>query len=152
MNDPAIFPPLNAALNGLAAVLLVTGVLRIKAGQEAAHKKLMLSAFAVSVLFLCSYLYYHLHFGVSVKYQGADWARLPYLLLLLTHTVLAAAVPFLAMRTIWLGLNDRRQAHRKWARFTFPIWLYVSVTGVTIYLILYVFTDSSLLAFAALPA
>jgi uncharacterized membrane protein YozB (DUF420 family) len=152
MNDPAIFPPLNAALNGLAAVLMVVGILRIRAGREAAHKKLMLSAFAVSVLFMCSYLYYHLHFGVSVKFQGADWARVPYLLLLLTHTVLAAAVPFMVMRTIWLGLNDRREAHRKWARFTFPIWLYVSVTGVTIYLVLYLFTDSSRLAFETLPA
>ncbi len=151
MDDPAIFPPLNAALNGLAAMLMVLGVGRIKAGDEGGHKKLMLSAFAVSVLFLCSYLYYHLHFGVSVKYQGPDWAKAPYLALLLTHTVLAAAVPFMALRTIWLGLRDRRESHRKWARVTFPIWLYVSVTGVTIYLVLYVFTDSSRFAFENLP-
>lgn len=150
MDDPSIFPPLNAALNGLAALLMVAGVLRIRRGDEAMHKKLMLSAFGVSVLFLCSYLYYHLHFGVSVKYQGPDGAKIPYLLMLLSHTVLAAAVPFLAMRTIWLGLKDRRASHRKWARVTFPIWLYVSLTGVLIYLVLYVFTDSSRLAFEGL--
>jgi|FLOH01.1.fsa_nt_gi uncharacterized membrane protein YozB (DUF420 family) len=151
MDDPAFFPPLNAALNGLAAILLLAGLWRIKAGDEAGHKKLMLSAFAVSVLFLCSYLYYHLHFAVSVKYQGADWGRVAYLLMLVTHITLAAAVPFLALRTIWLGLNNSRIAHRKWARVTLPIWLYVSVTGVTIYLVLYVFTESSRHAFEALP-
>lgn len=150
MDDPSIFPPLNAALNGLAALLMVAGIFRIRSGDEATHKKLMLSAFGVSVLFLCSYLYYHLHFGVSVKYAGPESAKIPYLLMLLTHTVLAAAVPFLALRTIWLGLKEQRASHRKWARFTFPIWLYVSLTGVLIYLVLYVFTDSSRLAFEGL--
>ncbi|MDP7062330.1 MAG: DUF420 domain-containing protein [Planctomycetota bacterium] len=150
MDDPSTFPPLNAALNGLAALLMVIGVWRIRSGDEANHRKLMLGAFGISVLFLCSYLYYHLHFGVSVNYAGPDWAKLPYLLMLLTHTVLAATVPFMAMRTIWLGLNDRRASHRKWARWTFPIWLYVSLTGVLIYLVLYVFTDSSRLAFERL--
>ncbi|MCP4093528.1 MAG: DUF420 domain-containing protein [Planctomycetes bacterium] len=150
MDDPSIFPPLNAALNGTAALLMVAGFMRIRAGDEATHKKLMLGAFGVSILFLCSYLYYHLHFGVSVQYAGPSGAKIPYLLMLLTHTVLAAAVPFLALRTIWLGLKNRRVSHKKWARFTFPIWLYVSLTGVLIYLVLYVFTDSSRIAFEGL--
>jgi uncharacterized membrane protein YozB (DUF420 family) len=152
MDDPALFPPLDACLNALAGVLMVAGILRIRKGDESGHRKLMLAAFGVSLLFLLSYLYYHLHFGISVKYQGAAWGRTPYLLLLLTHTVLAAAVPFLALRTIWLGLHDLRTRHRRWARITFPLWLYVSVSGVAIYLILYVLTDSSRLALESLPA
>jgi len=152
MDDPTIFPPLNAALNCLAAILMVLGVLRIRAGDEAMHKKLMLSAFFVSVLFLCSYLYYHSAFSLTVEYAGPEWGRTPYLAMLFTHIVLAALVPFLALRTIWLGLKDRRDSHRKWARFTFPIWLYVSITGVMIYLTLYVFTESSRIALEALPA
>lgn len=151
MNDPAMFPPLNAALNGLAGVLLLIGFSRIKAGQETAHKRFMLAAFGCSVLFLVSYLYYHLHFSIQVKYQGPDWGKAPYLGMLLAHTVLAAAVPFLALRTIFLGFKERRAAHRRIARITFPIWLFVSATGVLIYLVLYVFTDSGALALEALP-
>ena len=142
MDDPSIFPPINAALNGLAGMLLLLGYRLIRRGNEAAHKRIMLSAFACSVVFLMSYLYYHLNFSIQVKYAGPDWGKTPYLIMLLMHTVLAAAVPFLAMRTIFLGFKERRAAHRKIARITFPIWLFVSITGVLIYLILYVFTDS----------
>jgi len=146
MNDPTLFPPLNAALNGLAGLLLVIGMLQIKAGREVAHKRFMLAALGCSVVFLCSYLYYHGHFQIQVKYQGAAWGRVPYLGLLLSHTVLAAIVPFLALRTAWLGIKDRRAAHRRLAKWTLPIWLYVSATGVLVYLVLYVFTESGRLA------
>ncbi len=152
MNDPSIFPLLNASLNGLAGFLLLVGIVLIRQGKESAHKRAMLSAFACSVVFLVSYLYYHFHFSIQVRYQGPDWGKWPYLGLLLSHTLLAAAVPFLALRTIWLGLHDRRQQHRRLARLTFPIWLYVSTTGVLVYLILYVWTESGALALQALSA
>jgi len=146
MNDPSVFPPLNASLNGLAGLLLVLGVWRIKRGDEVGHRRLMLSALACSVVFLASYLTYHLRFELTVKYQGPDWGRTPYLALLLSHTVLAAAVPFLALRTAWLGYKDDRPRHRRLAKWTFPIWLYVSVTGVLIYLVLYRWTPSGEIA------
>jgi len=150
MDDPTLFPPLNAALNGLAGVMLVMGMLQIKAGNETAHKRFMFAALACSVAFLGSYLFYHGYFGISVKYQGADWGRTPYLAMLLSHTVLAALVPFLALRTAYLGIKDRRAAHKKWAKWTLPIWLFVSVTGVMVYLVLYVLTDSAKLTFETL--
>jgi uncharacterized membrane protein YozB (DUF420 family) len=129
-------PAVNATLNGLAAVLLVVGWLLIKSGRERAHKNTMLAAFAVSVVFLACYLVYHYHVG-SVKFVGPPGVRAAYLTMLFTHVVLAAAVPFLAIITIYLGLKDRRARHRQFARWTFPIWLYVSVTGVVIYVLLY---------------
>lgn len=146
MNDPSIFPPLNATLNGLAGLLLILGLWRIQRGDERGHKRFMVSALACSVVFLASYLTYHLRFDLLVKYQGPDWGRTPYLVLLLSHTILAAAVPVLALRTAWLGFQDRRAQHRKWAKPTLPIWLYVSVTGVLIYFILYRWTPSGELA------
>jgi uncharacterized membrane protein YozB (DUF420 family) len=129
-------PAVNATLNGIAAVLLVVGWLQIKARRERAHRNTMLSAFGVSVVFLVCYLVYHYHVG-SVKFAGPPAVRKVYLAILASHVVLAAAVPFLAGITIYLGLADRRRAHRRLARWTFPIWLYVSVTGVVIYLMLY---------------
>jgi uncharacterized membrane protein YozB (DUF420 family) len=129
-------PAVNATLNGLAAVLLVVGWLQIKAGKERAHRNTMLTAFGVSVIFLVCYLVYHYHVG-SVKFVGPAGVRAVYLAILLTHVVLAATVPVLALITIYLGLKDRRAKHRKFARWTFPIWLYVSVTGVVIYVMLY---------------
>jgi len=150
MDDPSIFPPLNAALNGLAGLLLLLGYGLIRRGHEDAHKKVMLTAFGCSIVFLLSYLYYHLNFSIQVKYAGPDWGKIPYLVMLLLHTVLAATVPFLALRTIFLGFQGRRDAHRKIAKITFPIWLFVSITGVLIYLILYVFTQSGDLVLQAL--
>lgn len=149
MNDPSIFPPLNASLNGLAGILMLIGIVRIKCGDEVGHRRLMIAALLCSALFLASYLTYHLGFDLTVKYRGPDWGRTPYLVLLLSHTVLAAVVPFLALRTAWLGYKDRRAAHKKWAKPTFPIWLYVSITGVLIYLILYRWTPSGALALEA---
>ena len=135
-----ILPHVNASLNALATVLLITGYLLIKARQEALHKWLMLACFAVSVVFLGSYLTYHFNIPGGSKHfpsYPSVMVQHAYKAILLTHIVLAAAVPFLAVATIWLGLADRRKAHRKLAWWTFPIWLYVSVTGVVVYLMLY---------------
>jgi uncharacterized membrane protein YozB (DUF420 family) len=131
-------PHVNAALNALATLLLVLGVWLIRRGREAAHKRTMLSCFAVSTAFLVCYLVYHACAG-SKKFPPAapQPVRYFYFALLISHIVLAAAVPVLAIWTIVLGLKDRRAAHRRLARWTFPIWLYVSVTGVAVYAMLY---------------
>lgn len=131
-------PHVNALLNAIAGIMLVVGVRLIRRGKEDAHKRVMLGSFLVSVIFLGCYLVYHYHAG-SVKFPSYPpvWIRYLYLSILLTHIVLAALVPFLALITIYLGLKDRRDSHRRWARWTFPIWLYVSVTGVIVYLMLY---------------
>jgi putative membrane protein len=129
-------PAVNAALNGLATVLLTTGWLLIKRRQERAHKWTMVTAFAVSCVFLACYLVYHYRVG-SVRFQGPPNVRAVYLTILVTHVVLAATVPFLASTTIYLALRDHRHRHRQVARWTLPIWLYVSVTGVVIYVMLY---------------
>jgi uncharacterized membrane protein YozB (DUF420 family) len=129
-------PAVNATLNALAAVMLVVGWALIKSGRERAHRNWMLSAFGVSIAFLTCYLVYHYH-HLSMPFQGPDALRPWYYVLLITHVVLAACVPVLASITIYLGLADRRVRHRQFARWTFPIWLYVSVTGVIIYLVLY---------------
>lgn len=140
--DLPFLPTLNAVLNSIAFVLLLTGIAQIKRGNEEAHKKLMISALVVSTLFLISYLTHHTLVGLTVKYAGPDWGKTPYLLMLLAHTVLAALVPFLALRTAFLGFKERRAQHKKWAKFTAPIWIFVSLTGVLIYFVLYVLTDS----------
>jgi uncharacterized membrane protein YozB (DUF420 family) len=129
-------PAVNATLNGLATVLLVTGWLLIKRRREWAHKWTMVSAFGVSSAFLACYLVYHYRVG-SVPFAGPSDVRAVYLVILATHVVLAALVPFLAATTIYLGLRDRRRRHRQLARWTLPVWLYVSVTGVVIYAMLY---------------
>ncbi|MFT7516797.1 MAG: uncharacterized membrane protein YozB (DUF420 family) [Myxococcota bacterium] len=144
--DPTIYPIINACLNALAAVLLSVGMIFIQAGNEKNHKRFMLAAFVCSTVFLCSYLYYHFYFGITVAYAGPDYGKIPYFILLGTHTILAAIVPFLAIVVIRSGLKDNRVRHRKWAKILFPIWIYVSITGVSIYLILYVFTESSVIA------
>ncbi len=139
-----LLPHVNASLNGLAAVLLVVGWVLIKQRREQAHKWCMLGCFGVSVVFLACYLTYHgLRHQVlgetsqkfpAATYPTAAWFYYP---ILLTHVVLAAAVPFLAVATIYCGLKDYRQRHIHLARWTFPIWLYVSITGVIVYLMLY---------------
>ncbi len=136
-----IFPHLNASLNALAAVLLVTGYVLIKRRREKAHAVTMLSCFGVSVVFLVCYLFYHIVVKQGQPTRFPDYppaaARYTYLAILLSHTILAAAVPFLAAATIYFGLRDRRRAHVRLARITLPIWLYVSITGVVVYLMLY---------------
>jgi putative membrane protein len=136
----SILPHINASLNALATVLLVVGYLLIKLRQESMHKWTMLACFGVSVLFLASYLTYHFNIpGGSRRFPNypPDAVRYGYYGLLLTHVLLAAAVPFLAVATIWLGLADKRRWHTRLAWWTFPIWLYVSITGVVVYLLLY---------------
>jgi len=134
--SPSELPGLNAALNGTCAVLLVCGFVAIRRGARELHRRLMLSAFTVSVLFLISYLVYHAMAG-STSFPGHGAVRTAYLAILLTHTVLAAAVPFLALITLVRALRRRFDAHRRIARWTLPIWLYVSVTGVVVYWMLY---------------
>ena len=135
-----ILPHVNAALNALATLLLIVGYVQIKRRQEIAHKRTMLACFGVSVLFLACYLTYHFNIpGGSKRFPSypPDVVRYTYYALLASHVILAAAVPFLAVGTIWLGLTDRRRAHVRLAKWTFPIWLYVSITGVIVYLLLY---------------
>lgn len=134
--DVRDLPGLNALLNSTAAVLLVAGYLLIRQGRRQAHQKVMLAAFAVSIVFLISYLVYHAQVG-SVRFQKTGAIRTVYLSILLTHTVLAAAVPFLAGITLWRAWSGNFGRHRKIARWTLPIWLYVSVTGVVVYWMLY---------------
>jgi protein SCO1/2/putative membrane protein len=129
-------PALNAFLNATSAVLLIIGYRLICCGKVEAHRRAMIAAFAVSVLFLISYLIYHSQVG-SVRYQKTGAIRAVYLTILGTHTVLAALVPFLAVITLYRGLKRSDARHRRIARWTLPIWLYVSVTGVIVYLMLY---------------
>jgi uncharacterized membrane protein YozB (DUF420 family) len=132
----AIFPVINATLNGTSAVLLVTAHHQIKAGKIVAHRALMLTAVATSTLFLISYLYYHWHVG-SVKFPGHGWSRWVYFSILISHTILAAAIVPLVIITLSRALRQRFDRHRAIARWTYPLWLYVSVTGVVIYFMLY---------------
>jgi putative membrane protein len=129
-------PTLNASLNATSAVLLVTGYYFIRQRNIAAHRLCMVLAFAVSIVFLCSYLYYHAHAG-STRFTGEGWIRSVYFTILLSHTVLAALVPFLAIVTLYRAVRQQFDKHRRLARWTFPLWLYVSVTGVVIYWLLY---------------
>lgn len=136
-------PHVNVSLNSLATILLIIGFVLIKRGKEVAHKKVMLAALGVSALFLASYLTYHFNIEGGSKKFPTDTsvaplaARYSYYLLLLTHVLLAMAVPFLALGSIYLGLKGKREAHKKLSKWTWPIWLYVSVTGVIVYVMLY---------------
>lgn len=131
-------PAVNATLNAIAAVLLVAGYVLIRSGRKDAHRKVMLTAFGVSVVFLICYLIYHSLAGV-VYYQHTGAIRVVYLTILFTHTVLAAIVPVLAIITLSRGLKGNFKRHRAIAKWTLPIWLYVSVTGVVVYLMLFQF-------------
>lgn len=136
-------PHVNVTLNSLATVLLIAGFVLIKRKQEKAHRAVMLAALGVSALFLASYLTYHFNIEGGSKKFPTDTSIAPlaaryfYYGLLLTHVVLAMAVPFLALGSVYLGMTDRRAAHKRLSKWTWPIWLYVSVTGVLVYLMLY---------------
>lgn len=130
------FPGLNASLNATTAALLVTGWFLIRSGRREAHRWTMLAAFLCSAVFLACYLWYHFHVG-SVRFQKQGWIRPVYFTILLTHTILAVAVLPVILRSLYLAAKDRFEEHRRWARWAFPIWLYVSVTGVTVYWMLY---------------
>jgi uncharacterized membrane protein YozB (DUF420 family) len=129
-------PTLNAALNGTSALLLLFGYRFIRRREIAAHRACMIAACAVSALFLISYLTYHYQVG-SVRFPGSGWLRGLYLTILASHTLLAAFVPPLAIVTLWRAVAQRFDQHRRLARWTLPIWLYVSVTGVIVYWMLY---------------
>jgi uncharacterized membrane protein YozB (DUF420 family) len=134
--DYALLPALNATLNGTSAVLIAIGRALIRRGRVLAHRSCMIAAVVTSSLFLISYLYYHWQVG-SVRFQGQGWIRQVYFAILLSHTVLAAVVVPLVIVTLARGLRERFDRHKKIARWTYPIWLYVSVTGVVIYVMLY---------------
>jgi uncharacterized membrane protein YozB (DUF420 family) len=133
-------PAVNAILNGTAAILLLRGYWLIRSGKRHQHKKTMIAAFAVSVVFLISYLIYHANSGI-IYYQKTGFIRYVYFTILYTHTPLAAAVPVLAIISLRRALKAEKTGdfsrHRRIARWTLPIWLYVSVTGVLVYLMLY---------------
>lgn len=129
-------PTLNALLNGVAAVLLGTGYVLIRRRRWVAHRNVMVAALVCSTLFLTSYLIYHSRVG-SVRFPGSGAARTVYLTVLVSHTILAATVPFLAGVTVFRAWRRRFDRHKRLARWALPIWLYVSVTGVVVYWMLY---------------
>lgn len=132
----AIYPTLNATLNGSSAVLLLAGRWYISRGKMAIHRAFMIAALVCSTVFLISYLYYHAHVG-SVHFHGQGWARPVYFTILFTHTLLAAVIVPMVIITLSRALRERFDRHRVIARWTFPLWLYVSITGVIIYVMLY---------------
>ena len=136
MTDYSLLPTLNAVLNGTSAVLLSVGYRFIRRKQVQAHRMCMGAAVITSSIFLVSYLYYHAHVG-SVRFQGVGWVRPVYFTILISHTLLAASLLVLVPITLARALRERFDRHRALARWTLPIWMYVSVTGVVIYLMLY---------------
>jgi uncharacterized membrane protein YozB (DUF420 family) len=134
--DVTQLPAINATLNATSAVLLVLAYRAIRARAIERHRRLMLSAAAVSTVFLACYLVYHSRVG-SVHFTGQGPVRAVYFAILISHTILAAAIVPLVLRTLYLGLKRRDPQHRRVARWAFPLWLYVSVTGVVIYAMLY---------------
>jgi uncharacterized membrane protein YozB (DUF420 family) len=136
-------PAVNATLNGLSAIFLAFGFVFIKTGRKIAHRNCMISAFCTSVIFLACYLTYHtwvalvLHQGPT-RFENPLWFRPIYLTILTTHTILAAVIVPLIIITLSRALRERFDRHKKIARWTWPLWMYVSVTGVVIYWLLYV--------------
>ena len=131
-----MLPAVNASLNGTCAALLLTGLLFIRRRNVQAHAACMGAAFGVSALFLLSYLLYHFFHG-STRFAGSGWVRPFYFAILISHTILAAAIVPLAIRTLFLAAKKRFTEHARLSRWTLPLWLYVSVTGVVVYWMLY---------------
>ena len=129
-------PAVNASLNFLATVLLTAGYVQIKRKRVEAHRACMIAAFVTSTIFLVFYLIYHANVG-HTSFDKTHWFRPYYLLLLLTHVVLAAAIVPMILMTLYRAFKGQEEKHRKIARWTWPLWMYVSVTGVVIYLLLY---------------
>jgi uncharacterized membrane protein YozB (DUF420 family) len=127
---------LNAILNGCATLLLLAGFIFVKFRWVRAHRACMLSTFAVSTVFLCSYLLYHYEVG-NVRFSGHGWVRALYFAILIPHVILAGVIVPLALVTITLAIRGSFARHRRFARWTWPLWMYVSVTGVIVYLMLY---------------
>ncbi len=136
MNSVPLLPTVNAFLNATSAILLLFGYRFIRTKNVAGHKACMLGAFATSTLFLALYLFYHWRVG-SVRFQGTGAARAAYLGILLSHSVLAAAVAPMALRTLYLAWTGDFQRHAAFARKTLPVWLYVSLTGIVVFAMLY---------------
>lgn len=134
--DPTALPPVNAVLNGLAAVLLLGGYICIRNGWKTLHRRFMLSAFITSCAFLVSYLAYHAT-KLHTAYTGQGAARTVYFVLLGSHVILAVTVVPMALLLLWWASRGEFPRHRRLARWAFPVWLYVSVTGVIVYLMLY---------------
>jgi putative membrane protein len=134
--DPRILAHVDAVLNACAFVFLVAALIAIKRGNVTLHKRLILTAVGFSAAFLACYLTYHLT-AEPVRFLHGGWIRPVYFTLLISHIVLAVVQVPLILRTLYLGLKDRREQHRRWAKVTTPIWLYVSITGVVVYLLLY---------------
>ena len=138
--DFSLLPPINAALNATATVLLVYGRRLALRGEVERHRRVMLSAFGVSSLFLVLYVGHKVSRNFeNTTFNAEGWAKVAYLVLLASHVLLAMTVPILAIWLIRLGLRDDRERHRRVARMAWPIWIYVSITGVLIYLLLYPF-------------
>lgn len=133
-----LLPTINAGFNAVSAALLTAGFLFVRKKNTAAHRACMVGAFLSSTLFLIGYLVHHARAG-HVRFEGAGFWRPLYFLLLISHTVLAAAVVPLVLTTLVLAMRERFDRHRAWARWTWPVWMYVSVTGVAIYVALYQF-------------
>jgi putative membrane protein len=131
-----VWPAFNAALNATSALLLLSGFFFIRAKQIPRHAVFMLGALGVSALFFISYLIYHAQVG-SVHFLGTGWVRPVYFTILITHTILAVVIVPLALRTLFLAVRKRFPEHVALARWTFPLWLYVSVSGVVVYFMLY---------------
>ena len=130
-------PAINASLNFISATLLTIGYIHIRKGNQRAHKDFMIAAFCTSTLFLACYLYYHFHTTKVTRFVDPAWFRPIYLMILLTHTLLAVVIVPMVFMTFSRAFKQRFEAHKKIARWTWPIWMYVSVTGVVIYLLLY---------------
>lgn len=131
-------PLVNASLNGAATVLIVSGLCAVKARKVTLHRVCMVAAIAVSAAFLACYLFYHFNVGTVTKFTHSGWPKTVYYVVLATHVPLAALVLPLLVLTVLPAIKDNLDAHRRWAKITFPVWLYVSVTGVLVYLMLYV--------------
>jgi uncharacterized membrane protein YozB (DUF420 family) len=131
-------PLVNASLNGAATALIIAGLIAIKSGRTRLHKFCMASAIVVSAAFLACYLTYHFNVVAVTKFTHQGWARNAYFFILLTHIPLAIAVLPLLGLTVWPAIKGEYETHKKWARIAAPVWLYVSVTGVLVYLMLYV--------------
>ena len=136
MFDVSDLPAVNASLNGASAVLLVIGFLYIRGGRVSAHKACMVSAFSTSTLFLVCYLIYHFFHG-STSFTGQGWTHVVYFTILISHTILATAVVPLVLITLRRAFKEEFDRHAPIARWTLPVWLYVSVTGVAVYWMLY---------------
>lgn len=129
-------PAVNAALNGTCGLLLLAGYSQAKAHNVAGHRAIMSAALVVSALFLACYLYYHAHAGAT-RFAGEGWSRPVYFTILISHTILAVLVPPLVVTAVWRAVRGEIERHRRIVRWAWPIWMYVSVTGVLVYFFLY---------------